>query len=91
MLVYAPSLMPAILLKFVLCGRCQRTYIEVLRDMEPKELETEAKMTPPQIMEFFEACDTLMALPGKGMTSRVHEFGSDASLSDGSPDLPQGE
>lgn len=42
---------------------CQRTYIEVLREMEPEHAETEAKMTPAQIMEFFEACDTLMALP----------------------------
>ncbi|CAN0205454.1 unnamed protein product [Ectocarpus fasciculatus] len=44
---------------------CQRTFIEVLRDMEPPEEETEAKLTPGQIMEFFEACDTLLALPGK--------------------------
>ncbi|CAM9992458.1 unnamed protein product, partial [Ectocarpus sp. 8 AP-2014] len=44
---------------------CQRTFIEVLRDMEPAEEETEAKLTPAQIMEFFEACDTLLALPGK--------------------------
>lgn len=44
--------------------RCQRTFIEVLRDMEPAEEETEAKLTPAQIMEFFEACDTLLALPG---------------------------
>ncbi|CAN0395422.1 unnamed protein product, partial [Hapterophycus canaliculatus] len=42
---------------------CQRTFIEVLRDMEPEEAETEAKLTPAQIMEFFEACDTLLALP----------------------------
>lgn len=42
---------------------CQRTFIEVLRDMEPVEEETEAKLTPAQIMEFFEACDTLLALP----------------------------
>eukprot|EP00752_Nemacystus_decipiens_P010456 g9315.t1 len=42
---------------------CQRTFIEVLRDMEPAEEETEAKLTPAQIMEFFEACDTLLALP----------------------------
>ncbi|CBN75032.1 conserved unknown protein [Ectocarpus siliculosus] len=41
----------------------QRTFIEVLRDMEPAEEETEAKLTPAQIMEFFEACDTLLALP----------------------------
>ena len=32
--------------------------------MEPAEEETEAKLTPAQIMEFFEACDTLLALPG---------------------------
>ena len=32
--------------------------------MEPEEAETEAKLTPAQIMEFFEACDTLLALPG---------------------------
>lgn len=32
--------------------------------MEPEEEETEAKLTPSQIMEFFEACDTLLALPG---------------------------
>ncbi|CAM9774627.1 unnamed protein product [Pylaiella littoralis] len=42
---------------------CQRTFIEVLRAMEPAEEETEAKLTPAQIMEFFEACDTLLALP----------------------------
>eukprot|EP00903_Cladosiphon_okamuranus_P011645 g10953.t1 len=42
---------------------CQRTFIEVLRDMEPAEEETEAKLTPAQIMEFFEACDTVLALP----------------------------
>ncbi|CAM9583969.1 unnamed protein product [Scytosiphon promiscuus] len=42
---------------------CQRTFIEVLRDMQPEEEETEAKLTPAQIMEFFEACDTLLALP----------------------------
>lgn len=45
-------------------SRCQRTFIEVLREMEPEEAETEAKLTPAQIMEFFEACDTLLALPG---------------------------
>lgn len=44
--------------------RCQRAFIEILRDMEPAEEETEAKLTPAQIMEFFEACDTLLALPG---------------------------
>lgn len=44
--------------------RCQRTYIEVLRDIQPEEEENEAKLTPDQIMEFFEACDTLLALPG---------------------------
>lgn len=32
--------------------------------MEPAEEETEAKLTAAQIMEFFEACDTLLALPG---------------------------
>lgn len=32
--------------------------------MEPEDEETDAKLTPAQIMEFFEACDTLLALPG---------------------------
>lgn len=45
-------------------SRCQRTYIEVLREIQPEEEENEAKLSPDQIMEFFEACDTLLALPG---------------------------
>lgn len=36
-----------------------------MREMEPEEAETEAKMTPAQINEFLEACDTVMALPGE--------------------------
>ncbi|CAN0080931.1 unnamed protein product, partial [Discosporangium mesarthrocarpum] len=42
---------------------CQRTFIELLREMEPEEAEGEKKMTPRQVLSFFEACDTLMALP----------------------------
>ncbi|CAM9328263.1 unnamed protein product [Choristocarpus tenellus] len=49
---------------------CQRTFIEVLRDMQPEEMEKEKKMTPSQVLEFFEACNTLMALPETKATLR---------------------
>lgn len=42
--------------------------------MEPVEEETEAKLTPAQIMEFFEACDTLLALPGESIYTCIVSF-----------------